>query len=95
MKSENLLSRIQKLGKLTPSEAKIADFFRRDYPRVAMDTVTAISKKTKTSKATVARFISKLGYEGFTQFQDQQKCPETSALFSQCECLDRGLQLAP
>jgi DNA-binding MurR/RpiR family transcriptional regulator len=35
------------------------------------ETATAISQKTGTSKATVARFISRLGYRSFAEFQNQ------------------------
>ena len=69
--SENLLSRIQKLGRLTPGEAKITEYFRKNHPKIAFETTTSISQKTKTSKATVVRFISRLGYAGFAEFQSQ------------------------
>lgn len=69
--SENLLSRIQKLGKLTPSEGKIAEYFRRRHPQIAFETATSISEETATSKATVVRFVSRLGYRSFAEFQNQ------------------------
>ena len=82
MSSENLLARIQKIGVLTSSEAKIADYFRREYPKVALDTATAISQKTNTSKATVVRFISRLNYGNFIEFQNQLKQELVSRLES-------------
>jgi DNA-binding MurR/RpiR family transcriptional regulator len=69
--SEPLLSRIQKLGRLTRSEGKIAEYFRQHHPQIAFETATSISEQTETSKATVVRFISRLGYRSFVEFQNQ------------------------
>lgn len=69
--TENLLVRIQKLGKLTPSEAKIAAYLRRHYPKNALESTAEISRNTGTSKATVVRFISRLGYLNYAEFKEQ------------------------
>ncbi len=66
-----LLNRIRQLEKLTSSEAKIAQFISRVYPLIALETVTSISEKAGVGKATVVRFISRLGYDGFTDFQEK------------------------
>jgi len=70
MSSDNLIERIRARSKLTPSEARIADFFSRHYPETVFENVTSISQKTGVSKATVVRFISKLGYASFSQFHN-------------------------
>lgn len=70
----NLPERLRQLDRLTPSEAKIADFFQREYPRVAFETPTSISEKAGVSKATVVRFLARLGYQGFSDFQEQLRC---------------------
>jgi DNA-binding MurR/RpiR family transcriptional regulator len=71
MATNNLIERIRALNKLTPSEAKMADFFARQYPETVFENVTSISNKTGVSKATVVRFISRLGYKSFYEFQEQ------------------------
>lgn len=74
----NLLDRIKSCTRLTSSESRIADFFQRTYPEVVFETATSIAKKVGVSKPTVVRFISRLGYESFTQFQEnlQQEIQE-------------------
>jgi len=66
-----LYKRIAKLGKVTTSEKKLADFFEHKYPLIALESVTSISEKVGVGKATVVRFISRLGYKGFADFQKQ------------------------
>lgn len=71
MEQKNFIERIRTLAKLTPSEVKIADFLARHYPEIVFENATTISKKTGVSKATVVRFIARLGYDSFAQFQQQ------------------------
>jgi DNA-binding MurR/RpiR family transcriptional regulator len=66
-----LYKNIAKLGKLSASEKKLADFFEHKYPLIALESLTSISKKVEVGKATVVRFISKLGYKSFADFQKQ------------------------
>ena len=40
---------------------------------MAFETATSISRRTGLSKATVVRFISRLGYDGFADFQERLK----------------------
>ncbi len=68
MESDNLLYRIRNLGKLTRSEAKIAGYLEKNYPLTAFETIVSISEKADVGKATVGRFINKLGYNGFPEF---------------------------
>ncbi|HDR15815.1 MAG TPA: MurR/RpiR family transcriptional regulator [Desulfobacteraceae bacterium] len=65
-----LIDRLRSMRKVTPSEAKIADFFVREQRRIAFESVTSIGEKCGVSKATVARFISRLGYQSFNDFQE-------------------------
>ncbi|MCD6430871.1 MAG: MurR/RpiR family transcriptional regulator [Deltaproteobacteria bacterium] len=71
MEQKNLIERIRSLPKLTPSEVKIADFLARHYPEIVFENATTISQKTGVSKATVVRFIARLGYDSFAKFQQQ------------------------
>jgi DNA-binding MurR/RpiR family transcriptional regulator len=66
-----LIEKIQALQKLTPSESKIADFFSRHDAKIVFENVSSISQKSGVSKATVVRFISRLGFKNFNEFRDQ------------------------
>ena len=70
MPNNELIERIRALEKLTPSEARIADYFSRNYWNLVFENTTSISKNTGVSKPTVVRFISKLGYDRFSDFLD-------------------------
>lgn len=71
MSQTSLIQQIEQLDSLTPSEAKIADYFSRHYDELVFDNVSTISDKTGVSKATVVRFISKLGYSKFAEFLNE------------------------
>jgi DNA-binding MurR/RpiR family transcriptional regulator len=71
MAAHSLHNRIVLLERLSASEAKLAEFFEYTYPLIALESLTSISTKVGVSKATVVRFISKLGYESFLDFQKQ------------------------
>lgn len=67
-RANELNQRIRALDQLTPSESKIADYFSRNYWNLVFENTTSISDNTGVSKATVVRFISKLGYKRFSAF---------------------------
>lgn len=63
-----LLQRLAQLEDLTPSEKKLATLFRHEYPQLAFDNLTDISAKAGVGKATVTRFVQRLGYLNFYEF---------------------------
>lgn len=63
-----LLHRLAQLEGLTPSEKKLAALFRNEYPQLAFDNLTDISAKADVGKATVTRFVQRLGYLNFYEF---------------------------
>jgi DNA-binding MurR/RpiR family transcriptional regulator len=71
MKADEFFERIHHLGRLTPSEAKIAEAMERVYPLLALETITTICRKAKVGRATVVRFIQRLGYATFSQMQHE------------------------
>ena len=73
MSNKQFIKRIQALDKLTPKEKKIADFFARNYDNLAFENLTSISQKVNVSKPTVLRFIAKLGFEKFADFNEALK----------------------
>ena len=67
--NNTIISRIHALSRLTPSEVKIAEFFSRYEAELVFESVTSISEKTGVSKATVVRFIARLGFKKFAEFK--------------------------
>ncbi len=63
-----LLQRLSQAEDLTPSEKKLATLFRREYPQLAFDNLTDIGVKAGVGKATVTRFVQRLGYLNFYDF---------------------------
>lgn len=63
-----LLQRLSQLEDLTPSERKLASLFQREYPQLAFDNLTDIGAKAGVGKATVTRFVQRLGYLNFYEF---------------------------
>ena len=70
MAKNHLEKRIRTLKRLTPSEIKIAEYLTTHFQEIAFDNVTSLSSKSGVSKATVVRFITKLGYDGFSDFKN-------------------------
>ena len=70
MSRKNLLERIRQLDRLTPSEAKLAAYLEDNFPLTAFETISSVSQKAEVGKATVGRFLKKLGYQGFIEFMD-------------------------
>jgi DNA-binding MurR/RpiR family transcriptional regulator len=69
MAADEILNRIRALKKLTPSEIDLVDFLSRNASRAVFENVTSLAAKTGVSKATVVRFIAKLGYERFSDLR--------------------------
>ncbi len=63
-----LMQRLAQLDALTPSEKKLAALFQREYPQLAFDNLTGIGAKAGVGKATVTRFVQRLGYLNFYEF---------------------------
>ena len=71
MTNSDLIKKIRQLDRMTPGETQIADYICQRYPEVAFENVTSISQKAGVSKATVVRFIKRLGYDGFSHFHER------------------------
>ena len=63
-----LMQRLAQLEDMTPSEKKLTALFKRDYPQLAFDNLTDIGAKAGVGKATVTRFVQRLGYSNFYEF---------------------------
>lgn len=71
--SDNMLTisdRIQnKLDDLTRAERQLALSILENYPASGLGPLTALAKDADVSVPTVARMVSKLGYNGYPEFQ--------------------------
>lgn len=54
---------------LTSSESKIVQLLLADYPVAGLGTASSLAKRAGVSDPTVARLITKLGFEHFSAFQ--------------------------
>ncbi|SFU02236.1 MurR/RpiR family transcriptional regulator [Sedimentitalea nanhaiensis] len=56
---------------LTATERKLCTALLLDYPFAGLDPIQILAKKTKTSPPSISRFVSKLGFSGYHDFQRQ------------------------
>ncbi|MFF5025449.1 MurR/RpiR family transcriptional regulator [Streptomyces collinus] len=59
----------QKLGELSPAERKVARVLLSAYPSSGFETIAIIAERAAVSAPTVLRFVARLGYHGFPDFQ--------------------------
>ncbi|MGF6313133.1 DNA-binding MurR/RpiR family transcriptional regulator [Bradyrhizobium sp. i1.8.4] len=56
---------------LTVSERKIGDAVLADYPFGALQTIQELAERTGVSAPSITRFVSKIGFAGYQEFQRQ------------------------
>jgi DNA-binding MurR/RpiR family transcriptional regulator len=71
MKAISFFERLRAQEHLTPSEARIVEHMERSFPVLALESVSKICNKAGVGRATVVRFVQKLGYESFSEFQQE------------------------
>lgn len=67
------LARLSSITDLTASESTLSLYFERFYPQIAFENLEKISETCKVSKATVTRFVRRLGYDDFRSFSRSLK----------------------
>ena len=55
--------------KLTPTERRIAELVLQDPTLIAFGTVSDLAQRADTSRPSIVRFATKLGFEGYTDLQ--------------------------
>lgn len=58
-------------AKLTASERKIANAVLADYPFSGIQTIQELAERTGVSAPSITRFVSKIGFAGYQEFQRQ------------------------
>ncbi|PWR18151.1 MurR/RpiR family transcriptional regulator [Zavarzinia aquatilis] len=61
--------RLAELTAPTPAEAKLLQVLLADYPLGGIGTASGLARKAGVSDPTVTRFVAKLGFAGFADFQ--------------------------
>ena len=60
----------QRLGSLSPAERKLARVLLASYPIAGLESVARFAERAGVSPPTVTRFIAKLGFRGYPEFQE-------------------------
>lgn len=58
-----------RLGDLTPSERRVARTLLATYPTAGLESLPQLAEAAEVTGPTVLRFVRKMGYEGYTDFQ--------------------------
>ncbi len=69
MSIQDLIAQIGQ--RLTPTERRIAEFILEDPTLLAFGTVSDLADRADTSRPSVVRFATKLGFEGYTDLQNR------------------------
>lgn len=60
----------ERMRQLTAAERKVARVFLVAYPIAGLENVAQLAHRAKVSGPTVMRFVSKLGFDGYLEFQE-------------------------
>jgi len=81
----------ERMRQLTAAERKIARVFLAAYPIAGLENVAQLAHRAKVSGPTVMRFVSKLGFDGYLEFQEalrrevQEKLTSSLAQYPEVE----------
>ncbi|MFG1659987.1 MurR/RpiR family transcriptional regulator [Micromonospora chersina] len=59
----------RRLGECSPAERRVARALLASYPAAGLGTVAALAERAEVSAPTVLRFLSRLGFGGYPEFQ--------------------------
>ncbi|HEV8596773.1 MAG TPA: MurR/RpiR family transcriptional regulator, partial [Candidatus Dormibacteraeota bacterium] len=60
----------QRLDSLSPAERRLARALLASYPIAGLESVARFAERAGVSPPTVTRFIAKLGFRGYPEFQE-------------------------
>ena len=67
MRVDNLIRR--EIASLTAAERKVSAAILADYPFAGLQTVARLAERANVSGQTILRLISKIGFDGYSEFQ--------------------------
>ncbi len=68
--------------RLSPAELAVANAISENYPMGGLVPVVQLAANAGTSPPTVVRFVKKLGFDGYAEFQDMLRNEAQNRLFS-------------
>lgn len=69
--AQSLQDRVRRdLSTFTEAERRVAHALLGEYPMAGLETVARFAKRAETSGPTILRFINRLGFESYADFQD-------------------------
>ena len=75
--------------RLTPTERRIAEAVLDDPMLLTFGTVSGLADRVGTSRASIVRFATKLGFEGYSELQQNIRKPKSSSTSSgRVSCTD-------
>src|SRR5438477_5643713 len=72
----------QRLDSLSPAERRLARDLLASYPIAGLESVARFAERAAVSPPTVTRFITKLGFRGYPEFQESLRREVQSRLSS-------------
>lgn len=72
----------QRLDSLSPAERRLARVLLASYPIAGLESVARFAERAGVSPPTVTRFISKLGFRGYPEFQESLRLEVQARLSS-------------
>jgi DNA-binding MurR/RpiR family transcriptional regulator len=70
----------RRMDELTPAERKVARTLLARYPAAGLESTAALAGAAGTSKPTVLRFLARLGFGGYPDFQERLRAEVTRSM---------------
>jgi len=70
----------ERMDELTPAERKVARTLLARYPAAGLESTAALAGAAGTSKPTVLRLLSRLGFGSYPEFQDRLRAEATRSM---------------
>ncbi|MGH3164708.1 MAG: MurR/RpiR family transcriptional regulator [Trebonia sp.] len=70
----------QRMDELTPAERKVARALLARYPAAGLESTAALASAAGTSKPTVLRLLTRLGFGGYPEFQERLRAEVTRSM---------------
>jgi len=80
---------------LTRLERQLSDVILQNYPVSALGTITSLAETASVSTPTVARLVQKLGFDGFSDFQNELRRELDETISSPLTKRERWVDEAP
>lgn len=66
-----IVERMRRAGPFRGAQGRLAEFLEREYPQVPFQSLGEIAHASGVGKATVSRFVQRMGYGDFSELKDE------------------------